>query len=180
MTIAAGPFAIAASLLVIGGALKAHRPADTAHALRLAGARWVGPVVVRVFGVAEAGIGLWALVAGDRAAALAVGASYLAFCGFLAVALARELPIASCGCFGKADTPPSAAHLVVNSAAVAGAIAVVAEPGVGIGSVVADQPALGVPYLLLVVTGVALALTALTLAPRVEAATRASRTRLTP
>ena len=34
MTIAAGPYAIAAALLAIGGALKLARPADTANALR--------------------------------------------------------------------------------------------------------------------------------------------------
>jgi hypothetical protein len=173
MTVAAGPFAIAASLLAIGGVLKAIKPGDTANALRGVGIP-AGAWVVRAGGIAEAAIGVWALATGDRAAAVLVALSYLAFTGFVLVALVRDSPISSCGCFGKADTPPSWVHVGVNLVAVVAALAVAIEPGAGFGDVRADQPLAGVPFVLLTLTGVFLVFLALTLLPRTQALVRAS------
>ncbi len=167
MTIAAGPFVIAAALLAIGGVLKAIKPGDTANALRGVGLP-AGALLVRVGGVAEAAIGVWALVTADRAAAVLVALSYLAFTGFVVVALVRGAPIASCGCFGKADTPPSWVHVGVNLVAVVAAVVVAIDPGVGLGDLLADQPLAGVPFVLLTLTGLFLAFLALTLLPRTQ------------
>jgi hypothetical protein len=47
--------------------------------------------------------------------ALAVqGVVYVAFSIWIVVALRSDAPLASCGCLGKPDTPPTVAHLVMN------------------------------------------------------------------
>lgn len=165
MNVAIGPFAIAAALLIVGGVAKAVRPGDTARALSLAGVP-VPAQLVQVSGALEAGLGAWALFSADRLPAALVAASYFGFSVFVAVAMARRLPIASCGCFGRVDTPPSTVHLAIDAAAVAVAIAVVSDPGDGLRLVLENQPALGVPFAVLVVAGTAAALVALTALPR--------------
>lgn len=166
MSPAAGPFMIAALLVALGGAAKAVRPHDTASALRGVGIP-AAPLAVRIGGALELVVGVYAIAAGDRLGAALVTASYVAFAAFVAVALARRAPLATCGCFGKADSPPSVLHLVVDLGAVLAALAVMVDPGVGLGEVLAEQPLAGIPYLLLVVTGTGLAFAALTSLPRV-------------
>jgi hypothetical protein len=39
---------------------------------------------------------------------------YAGFAGWIHLALRRDVPLASCGCLGKDDTPPTWAHLVMN------------------------------------------------------------------
>ena len=165
MTALAGPFAIVASLLALGGASKAVQPTDTVGALRQLGLPSSG-ALVRVGGVAELVIGVGALVTGARPFAVLVAVSFAAFAAFVALALRRGAPIGSCGCFGKADTPPSRMHVVVDVAAALVAAAVAIDPVGGITDVVADQPLLGLPFLLLVAVGVYLAFLTLTLLPR--------------
>lgn len=165
MNVAIGPFTIAAALLIVGGIAKAVRPGDTAHALQLAGVPVPAPLV-RLGGALEVGLGVWAVLSAGRLAAALVAISYAGFAVFVAVAMARGLPLASCGCFGRLDTPPSAVHLVVDAAAVAVAIAVVSDPGDGLRRVLEDQPAKGVPYAVLVIAGMAAALVVLTALPR--------------
>ena len=57
-----------------------------------------------------------------------VGAAYLVFTVFVAHTLRRGGFLTSCGCFGKADTPPTRSHLAVTGAAAVAAAAVVAVP----------------------------------------------------
>jgi hypothetical protein len=165
VTALAGPFAIVAALLALGGASKAVQPADTVGALRGLGLPGSG-ALVRAGGVVELVIGVGALVSGARPFAVLVAVSYGAFAGFVALALRRGAPIGSCGCFGKADTPPSRTHVVVNIAAALVAVLVAVDPFGGITDVVADQPLLGLPFLLLVGVGVYLVFLTLTLLPR--------------
>jgi len=165
MNVVIGPFAIAASLLVVGGVAKAVWPGDTAHALHLAGVP-VPASLVRLGGALEAGLGVWAVLSASRLSAALVVVSYVGFAVFVAVAMARGLPLASCGCFGRLDMPPSAVHLVIDAAAVAVAIAVASDPGDGLRRVLEDQPAKGVPYAVLVIAGTVAALAALTALPR--------------
>jgi hypothetical protein len=165
VTVAAGPFAIAAALLVLAGAPKVVRPRDTVNALRAAGIP-APHVFVRIAAVAEVAIGVDALVNGNRPSAVLVALSYAAFTGFVVVALRRSTPLASCGCFGRADTPPSRLHVAVDAGAVAAAVAVAVDPGVGLPDVVRDQPLAGVPFLILVVCGTFLAYLALSALPR--------------
>lgn len=172
---AVGPFTIAAALLVLGGVAKALRPGDTATALRgigLPGSR----VIVRVGGAAEVALGAVAIIVGGLVPAVLVGLSYLAFAAFVVVALVRRAPIATCGCFGRADTPPSLVHVGVNVAAVAAAVAFAVHPDGALVEVLRDQPLAGVPYLLLVATGVFAAFVALTALPTVLDLARIGRT----
>jgi len=165
----AGPFVVAAALLGLGGASKALDPDDTARALgvmRLPSSR----ALVRAGGAAELLIGVGAIAFGNRAFAVLVGLSYLGFLAFVVLALVRHAPLSSCGCFGKADTPPSQIHVAINAVAVVVAGAVVLDPGVGLPDVLAEQPWLGLPFLLLAAVGVYLSFVALTVLPKALAA----------
>lgn len=112
MNLLAGPAWAALALLVIAGAPKVVKPYDLMRALRLAGLR-VPHVVVRVFGAVEALIGVVGLLTGNRLLLALAALSYLGFAGFVGYALTRKTPLSSCGCFGKADTPPTRLHVVV-------------------------------------------------------------------
>jgi hypothetical protein len=175
VNVLAGPFAIAAALIVVGGALKALQPHDTANALaamRLPHA----PPVVRAGGAVEAVIGVGALVLGGPVFAALVAVSYLAFAAFVLAAIRAHVPIASCGCFGKADTPPSIVHVVIDLAAGVVAAAVAARSvDVSLAHVVDGQPLLGVPFLGLVAIGMYLVFVAFTDLPTTMAAVRALR-----
>ena len=124
----AGPFLVAAALLAVAGALKAVDPVTTVGALRRSGLP-APPVVVRIAGVLEVAIAVVAVLTGAALPALLVAGSYLVFTVFVLFALTRHLPIGSCGCFGKVDTPPSVIHLAVNAGAVVSALAVALGPG---------------------------------------------------
>jgi len=160
-----GPFLIAAVLLVVGGVAKAIDPTMTAGALRAAGIS-VPPLAVRVGGAVEAMVAIAAAITGEPVLVLMVGLSYLAFAGFVLVALVRRLPIATCGCLGRADSPPSVVHIVVNLAAAASALAVALHHGGGLAATLRGQPLAGIPFLLVVGVGVYAAMTALTVLPR--------------
>jgi len=176
VSVLAGPFAIAAVLLAVGGAAKAVRPRDTAQALTAVGIRFPrflpGRVVVRVGGAVEAVIGAAALVVGGPVLCALVAVSYFAFAGFVLVALRTGAPISSCGCFGKIDTPPSIVHVVLDLAfaGVAAAAAVVGD--VALPDVLGDQPLLGIPFLMLLVIGCSLVFLAFTSLPKTMAVVR--------
>ena len=117
----------AGALLLLGaGGAKVVDPSRTVGALATLGVP-VGPVVVRIGALAEAVLGAVALVVGGRLPAALVGASFAAFAAFVAVALRSGRPIGSCGCFGRADTPPRWVHVLVDAllaaAGLAGAVA---------------------------------------------------------
>jgi hypothetical protein len=116
-------------LLLVAGAAKAVDPTRTVGALAALGAP-VGAGVVRLGAVGEAVVGAAALVVGGRVAAALVGLSFAAFAVFVGVALWSGRPVGSCGCFGRADTPPRWSHVVVDvvlaAAGFAGAAAGVA------------------------------------------------------
>ena len=151
MGVLGGPFAVAASLLLIAGAAKAARPETTAGALAGVGMP-VPAALVRVGGAAEAAIGAGALVVGTAPFAAALGLSYLGFAGFVLLALARRVPISSCGCFGREDTPPTMVHVAIDLACAGVAAAVALGDGGTIADILGGQPLAGVPFLLLVAT----------------------------
>jgi hypothetical protein len=162
-----GLYLIAAGLLVAAGVGKAVRPDDTARAmvallpgtpsLRLV--RWA----VRTGALAEAALGLAAIVFPRPATAALVALSYLCFFGVVAYARRRGGPLATCGCFGRPDTPPTGLHLFIDLALAGTALAVATgAPRQGtLGTLLAHQPGAGIP--LLFVSAVGLWLTALAL-----------------
>jgi len=109
------PLLIASALLAIGGAPKVLDPTNTVGALRSIGMR-VPPAGARLFGAVEAALGIATLLSGARPFAALVAVSYAGFSGFLVVALRRGGAVSSCGCVGRADTPPTRAHLAVTAA----------------------------------------------------------------
>jgi hypothetical protein len=156
--IVAAPFFGSAVVLMGAGAAKVIRPEDTTRALRVAG--WpVHRNTVRVGAVAEASVGLGAVLYPGPLTGALVAASYLAFAVFVVVALRRGWPLSSCGCFGQADSRPSYLHAGLNSGAAAVAIWWAAAAPSGLASVMSRQPWHGVPLLLvvLVIDGLAYA-----------------------
>jgi hypothetical protein len=176
----AGPYAVVAALLVVAGALDVHRPDSTVGALRALGVP-TPAVVVRAGAFVGAVLGALALVGNGgtfgSVVAVLVAVAYLAFATFVTVALLRDTPIASCGCFGRDDTPPSVTHMVLNLAAVAVAVTVAVSPGSGVPGVVADQPGFGIPFVVMTAGCAFLAYLAFTLLPRTLALARGERLR---
>lgn len=160
-----GPLVAAAVLLVLAAVPKIGYPDDTARALRSTGLPGT-TTLVRGLAVAELAIGAYALLIGDRFSAILVAASYLGFSGFVLLARSRKGVVSSCGCFGKSDTPPTIAHVVVTTLLAGGAGGAAIAP---IGSVfgLADEPARAVALLLLTGICVALAYLALAVLPTV-------------
>ena len=163
-----GPFLIATLLLAAAGTSKLVDPTMTVGALRAAGIR-VRAGVVRGAGGGEALLTIAAAVTGAPVLAGAVGVSYLVFTAFVIVVLTRQLPIGTCGCFGRIDTPPSALHVIVNIGAASSAFAVAVRDGGGLALVVRDQPLAGVPFVLLVLAGAYAAFAVLTVVPQLGA-----------
>ena len=166
---------VASALLAIAGADKVVRPEPTLGALRSVGLRLRGGVIAaRVLGAVEVAIGATAIGLGGRVAAALVGLAYLGFAGFVALALRRGGVVSSCGCFGAEDTPPTAVHLVLDllAAGLAGAAAV--WPVGGLPEVIAEQAALGVPFLAMVALATWFAYLALSVLPGVSPRERRS------
>jgi hypothetical protein len=162
-----GLYLIAAGMLCVAGIAKALRPDDTARAMAalVPGRAPLDLVrsVVRVGALAEAALGAVAIAFPRPVTAALVALSYLAFSGVVAYARRRGGPLATCGCFGRPDTPPTALHLVIDLAlAAAAATVAVGTPSENtLGLELAHQPWAGFP--LLFVSAVGLWLTALAL-----------------
>jgi hypothetical protein len=172
----AGPFAAFALLLAVAGASKALKPLNTSRALRSAGLPSGAPLV-RVLGAGEAVLALVALaVAGPISAAL-VAISYASFAAFVGYAMARGLFISSCGCFGKPDTPPTAAHLAVNLGAATLATLAALFPGRSPLRQLVHSPGAGVPFAALVLVIAGLGYLALAEWPRLVAVFRLNPSR---
>jgi hypothetical protein len=152
----AGPFAAFALLLILAGVAKALRPLPTVRALRSVQLP-SSKLAVRLLGAGEAVLAVVALVTAGPIAAALVALSYASFAAFVLYARARGGTISSCGCFGKADSPPTAAHIVVNLAAAATAAAAAIWPAGSPLAELAHSPGAGVPLtaLILVTTGLA-------------------------
>ncbi|MDQ2754099.1 MAG: hypothetical protein M3R71_00955 [Actinomycetota bacterium] len=117
----AGGYLAAVLLLGGAGAAKLRRPDDTAGALRVAGLP-SRPGLVRVGASAELAVAIAAFTARGPWPAVLVAVSYGSFTVFVATALTRSWPIASCGCFARPDTPPALSHLLLDLAATGAAI----------------------------------------------------------
>ena len=117
---ATGVFLAAAALLVLAGAQKVVDPHPLVRALRSTGLT-VSPSVVRAWALVEVVIGVGSVITGNG---IAVAASYLVFTAFVVVAKTKGGVLASCGCFGKADTPPTWLHVMITAG-----LAVAAVPG---------------------------------------------------
>jgi hypothetical protein len=162
--------AIAAVLLVLTGAAKLADPEPTMGALEAAALparrRWAMGL-----GLLEVAAGVPALIWGGLWA-LPVAVLYVGFAGFVAWALRLRIPIQSCGCFGRPDTPPTVFHAVFNLMVGAAAVWVGLTGGRGLIDVLADQPMWGIPYLGVTALGVYLSYLILAELPKTLAAAR--------
>lgn len=168
-----GPLFIAAILLVVAGAPKVADPGDTTRAIRSVGLPATDGLV-RILAVGEVVVGITVVAVGGPVPAALLATLYAGFAAFIVMAITRGGAVASCGCFGTPDTPPTYAHLILNvgAAAVGGAAALSGAPGLV--DVLTTQPAAGVPFLGFVALGGWLGYLALTLLPRLQAAKAAS------
>ena len=121
------PLAAAALLLAPSGARKVRAPAPTHRALRVVGLPSI-PAAVRLLGVIELAIGAGVLLSASRGWTGALAVLYIEFTAFVGLALWHRAPLASCGCFGAADSPPSTAHVAIDAGLAAVAIIVTADP----------------------------------------------------
>jgi hypothetical protein len=155
------PYLAAIALLGAAGVAKAIRPVDTANALSGAGLP-VGRTWVRAGAIGEAGLAVAAFVWPGPVTGTLVALTFGIFALFIGLALQRGWVLASCGCFGRPDTPPTVAHAVLNVGAAAVALwwAVAWPAGYGFSHLVRlffHQPWHGGPLVLIsaVVAGLA-------------------------
>jgi hypothetical protein len=161
-----GAFFLISALLLVSGGRKLSDPGPTAGALRASGLP-SSRTLVYMLGTAEVAVGASSLIFGGEPAGWAVAFLYLGFAGFVVNALTRNLPIGSCGCFGKADTPPTLVHVIVNVLAVAVAAWAAITPASPLIDVLRAQPLAGVLYLVFLAAGTYLLFLLLGELPRV-------------
>lgn len=107
--------AISLVLLGASGIAKIFDPAPTSGALEAARLP-SSETVSRSIGFIELAIAIVGLTWGG----IALGAAallYAAFTLFTLAAIRGRIPLQSCGCFGREDTPPSVIHVVYNAVA---------------------------------------------------------------
>ena len=137
------PFTSAAFLLAIAGVQKLRDPHPLSRALRLAKLP-NDTKAVRSLAAIEIATAVCAVVIHHRVVPLVVAALYLSFAVFVTWALARSLPLESCGCFGRADARPSAAHVALDAFAATIAVLVAFDHVEPVGTLIADHPAEGI------------------------------------
>ena len=124
----AGPLYVFSGLIVVAGAMKIVQPSITGGALRQSGLPG-STIVVRALGAGEIAIGLTAIATGSPASAWLVAIAYAGFTAFVVNALVRDLPVGSCGCFGKEDTPPTWIHVGITGLGAGFAVAASGKRG---------------------------------------------------
>ena len=168
-----GWYFITVALLVLSGGSKLRDPEPTRGALRVAGLPSSRGVVTSL-AVGEIVVGASALVLTSSLVTAAVAVFYSGFALFVVVAILRNLPLQSCGCFGTSDTPPGWLHVAVNVSAVATAVVLTAGGGADLFGLLADQPAAGIPYVGFLGIGAALLALMLSELPTVFSTRRAA------
>ena len=161
----APPFFLAASLLLVSGAVKVARPRATAQAMLDVGLPG-STAVARGLGALEVGAAAWAILAPAAGGAIALAIAYLGFATFLGYVLRTHPDAGSCGCAGAKAVPPSLLHLSLDVVAVGVGLVAAFERGPALEAWIAS---LG-PGAVLVLGGLALAgwlaVIAVTEAPR--------------
>jgi hypothetical protein len=152
---AAALLAMSALLLVAAGGLKVVTPAPASDALAVAGLP-SHPLLVRIGSLVEVVLGLAALVWAGSMLAGFVALSFAGFAGF--VELLRRRPDApSCGCFGGEGEVPSLRHVVGNLLLAIGCVVAAATHAPSMVSLVREQPATGVVFVVAATTAAWLA-----------------------
>jgi hypothetical protein len=168
-----GIFFVGSGLLILAGAAKAIRPDDTARALVLLFAGHAprplsigrARLAIRLGALVEAALGVAALLVPGPATAALVAVSYALFACVVLYARRSGGVLATCGCFGRPDTPPTSLHVVLNLAFVIAAVVVATRPPDTsfLLEFLGHQPWLGFP--LIFVSGVGVWLAYLAMSP---------------
>ena len=103
---------VAACLLVLAGLLKLRSPRSIREALETSSLP-SGMNLVRALALGEVLAGLSMILIGGAIPTAASSALYACFAAFVIQAVARHLPLRSCGCFGRDDAAPSLIHIAV-------------------------------------------------------------------
>ena len=175
----AGSFVAFALLLILAGVAKAARPLPTVRALQSVKLP-ASKAAVRTLGAFEAVLAVVSLVTAGAAGAVCaalIAISYASFAAFVCYARARGGTISSCGCFGKADSPPTAAHIVVNLVAAAAAAGAAIWPADSALVELHHSPGAGLPLMALILVTTALAYLALAEWPKLAGILREGQAR---
>ena len=172
------PVLVACLLLIVAGALKLRRPVHTVGALRSVGLPASAPAA-RVLGGFEILLGTATALTGNAVLIALVAAAYAAFTAFVARARATGGALASCGCVGRPDTPPTVTHLLVTGGLAIACAAAAVRAGVAGSDWLTGSPASGRTAVLLGLTAVTTWLTWLALAVLPQTHVRAIRRRET-
>lgn len=121
---------IALGLLGASGVAKLADPEPTTGAMRAARLP-ASNLLSRLLAIGEVVAAVTALIIGG-VTVLAAAGLYAGFAVFTFSALTNRIPLQSCGCFGREDTPPTIVHVLFNAAA---AFALFALPVLGVGPV---------------------------------------------
>ena len=131
------PLLVAAVVLAIAGFAKLRAPSGAMRALQSLGLP-ASPVLVRAFAVGEVALATWALIHPSRLVVAALAAAYASF-ALISTALARRH--ASCGCFGAASPPASAAQASISATFAAVALVSATAPSLHGFAWLLDRPA---------------------------------------
>lgn len=123
------PLLVAAAVLAIAGLAKLRAPNGAVRALHSLGVP-ASPLLVRAFALGEVALATWALIHPSRLVVALLAAAYASF-ALITGALARRH--ASCGCFGAASPPASAAQASISTAFAAVALVSALTPVHGVG-----------------------------------------------
>jgi hypothetical protein len=144
-----GLYAVAALLLGVGAVAKVLAPASARRALADIGLR-VPSGLVRAGALVEAALAASALAISNRVVAGAIALVFFTFFLFTLVAIRRPTTVRSCGCFGRADSPSSTVHVVINLTCAGIAAGAGATGTESVRATLWARPGLAVPYAALV------------------------------
>jgi hypothetical protein len=176
---------VGCGLLVLAGITKALSPADTARALTLLLPEdrfWVPSATlvrgaVRLGAVLEAILGMVALIFPRPVPASLVALSYTLFVVVVLYTRRSGGALATCGCFGRPDTPATKLHVFLNLILAAAAAAVALRPPepANLVAFLRQEPWFGLPLLFVSGVGMWLAYLALSRLAALEGAQRLLR-----
>jgi hypothetical protein len=158
---ATGLFFVICEVLVISGITKILSPVPTSAALSDVGLP-SSIFYARCLGFLEVILGILGITFGGRYFPLFVGCLFAFFSIFMVIAL-RNGHMASCGCFGSSNTPPSIIHLLANLGFMV--ISLIAIGTSGLSDTLEKQPASSVPFLISILLGALLIFLSLALGP---------------
>lgn len=168
----AGPLAVAALVLGVGGAFKLRDPGSTRAMWRVFGVPR-GPALALAIGagLVEVVLGGATFLVGGRVLAALTAVAFLAF-AVMAEQLVRRPEATSCGCFGRHSGSTTRLHVVVDAgmAVLAGVAAVGDVPGFV--DARAQLPGAGVAFVALAAVGAWFVIAAMTVLPEALVAAR--------